>query len=144
MNRVATQLAAPDRDQAEELLELIRGRSVRAVEDVLELARGERALRWNPRRRTDAAVFAVERVRVSSAARQYRHLRTVARIVADVAYTQPLPADERDRLVATMRALTAAETDSQIRPPALDPASLHDPRAVALTVKLAQMSHDLS
>ena len=144
LGRVAAQLAAPDREQAEELLELVRERSLRAVEDVLELARGERALRWNPRRRRDAAVFAVERGRVARAARQYRHLRTLARIVADIASTQPLPAEERERLVRSMTALTAAETDSQIRPPPLDPASLHDPRAVGLAIKLAQMIDDLS
>ena len=144
IGRVAGQLATPDVDQAEELLELVRGRSLRAVEDVLELARGERALRWNPRRRKDASAFAVERVRVSRAARQYRHLRTVARIAADIAYEQPLPGDERDRLVRTMLSLTAAETDSQVRPPSIDPASLHDPRAVGLAVKLGQMIDDLA
>jgi hypothetical protein len=111
---------------------------------VLELARGERALRWNPRRRRDAGAFALERVRVSSAARQYRHLRALARTAADIASAQPLPNDERERLVRTMVALTAAESDSQIRPPAIDPASLRDPRAVGLAVKLAQMIDDLA
>jgi uncharacterized membrane protein YgaE (UPF0421/DUF939 family) len=145
MSRVAGQLAAPDGAQAEEMLELIRERSLQAVKDVLDLERGERALRWNPRNRTDAAAFAVERARVSGAARQYRHLRTLARTVADVAANeQPLPAAERDRLVRTMATLTEAETDSQIRPPAIDPASLHDPRAIGLAVKLAQMSDDLA
>jgi uncharacterized membrane protein YgaE (UPF0421/DUF939 family) len=144
MGRVAEQLAVPDGEQAEALLELVRDRSLRAVEDVLELARGERALRWNPRRRKDAAAFAVERVRVSSAARQYRHLRTLARTAADVASAPPLPSEERERLVRTMVALTAAENDSQIRPPAIDPSSLHDPRAVGLAIKLAQMIDDLA
>ena len=143
MGRVAAQLAVPEGEQAEALLELVRDRSLRAVEDVLELARGERALRWNPRRRKDAAAFAVERVRVSSAARQYRHLRTLARTAADIASAPPLPNDERERIVRTMVALTAAENDSQIRPPAIDPSSLHDPRAVGLAIKLAQMIDDL-
>ena len=111
---------------------------------MLELTRGERALRWNPRRRKDAAAFAVERVRVSSAARQYRHLRTLARTAADIASAPPLPNDERERIVRTMVALTAAENDSQIRPPAIDPSSLHDPRAVGLAIKLAQMIDDLA
>ena len=144
MGRVAAQLAVPEGEQAEALLELVRDRSLRAVEDVLELARGERALRWNPRRRKDAAAFAVERVRVSSAARQYRHLRTLARTAADIASAPPLPNDERERIVRTMVALTAAENDSQIRPPAIDPSSLHDPRAVGLAIKLAQMIDDLA
>ncbi len=144
IGRVAQQLAVPDGEQAEALLDVVRDRSLRAVEDVLELARGERALRWNPRRRGDAAAFGVERVRVSSAARQYRHLRTLARTAADIASAPPLPNEERERIVRTMVALTAAENDSQIRPPAIDPSTLHDPRTVALALKLAQMIDDLA
>jgi hypothetical protein len=145
LERVADLLAHPDAEAAEAQLELVRERSLQAIRDVFELERGERALRWNPRRRADAAAFAEERRRLTAAARQYRHLRTITRIVADASAQQPpLPAEERDHLARTLSALTAAASDSQILPPPIDPAMLRDPRAVGLAIKLRQMVDDLA
>src|SRR5262249_25111019 len=84
LRRTAELLVEPDAEASEELLEVARERSLQAVRDVFALDRGERALRWNPRRRHDVDAFAVERARLQGAARQYRHLRTLIRIVADV------------------------------------------------------------
>jgi uncharacterized membrane protein YgaE (UPF0421/DUF939 family) len=144
LRRVTELLDRPDVDASEEHLELVRERSQAAVTDVLRLEQGARALRWNPRRRTDAVAFADERHRLTSAARQYRHLRTIARIVADTAAEPPLPPDELRRITETLSMLTAAADDSRIQPPPVDPASLHDPRAIGLALKLRQMIDDLS
>ncbi len=143
--RIAELLAQPDADAAEEELELVRERSLQVIRDVFEVERGERALRWNRRKRTDAAAFAAEQRRLSRLARQYRHLRTVARIVADVAADRPpLPADERQRLARMLVDIGAAVTGVPATVPPIDLAWLHDARAVGLAVKLGQMTDDLA
>ena len=145
LGQIAAELEQPDPERAEQMLELIRERSLQAVKDVLALERGERALRWNPRNRTDAAAFAVERRRLTRAARQYRHLRTLARTAADIAeHGEPLPVEDRDRIVGALAQLKASEDDSQVRPPPVDPASLRDPRAIGMSIKLGQMVDDLA
>jgi uncharacterized membrane protein YgaE (UPF0421/DUF939 family) len=145
LTAIAGLLAAPDLDGAEQQLERVRERSLDAVRDLFELERAERALRLNPRRRTDAADFALERDRLTAAARQYRHLRTIARIVADAAADEPpLPPAQRQRLTDTIATITAAATDGQILPPPVEPGELDDPRAVGLAVKLRQMVDDLA
>ena len=117
IERAAVLLTEPDAAAAEEQLEVVRERSLQAVRDVFELKRGERALRWNPRRRGDRVAYAEEDERLNSAARQYRHLRTITRIVADLADSDPRPPeDERRRLAGTMRALDAAVVDSLVSP----------------------------
>jgi uncharacterized membrane protein YgaE (UPF0421/DUF939 family) len=143
LRRAAGLLAGSDSEAAEAGLDLVRGRSLEAVRDVFALERGERGLRWNPRHHRDAAAFAVERTRLARAARQYRHLRTIVRMVADTAAGQPLPEAEQERLVRTLGGLVAAESDSQILPPPVDPAAFRDPRAVGMAVKLRQMTDDL-
>jgi uncharacterized membrane protein YgaE (UPF0421/DUF939 family) len=144
LDRIGELIAAGDPESSEEELERVRERSLQAVRDVFELERGERALRWNPRRRTDLARFDLERRRLTGAARQYRHLRTIARIVADSAdHEAPLPDGDRERLAHAITNLTAAELDSHVVPPAVDPSSLQDPRAVGVAVKLRQMADDL-
>jgi uncharacterized membrane protein YgaE (UPF0421/DUF939 family) len=145
LGTVGELLEHPDAERAEEELELVRERSLQAVRDVFELERGERALRWNPRRRTDLARFTVERGRLTSAARQYRHVRAIARLVADAAADEPpLPGPDREQLTGAIALLTAAQLDGHRRPQPLDPSSLHDPRAVGLAVKLGQMVEDLA
>jgi uncharacterized membrane protein YgaE (UPF0421/DUF939 family) len=67
LERIADLLAHPDAEAAEGQLELVRERSLQAIRDVFELEQGERALRWNPRRRADAAAFAEERGRLPAA-----------------------------------------------------------------------------
>ncbi|MES1247160.1 MAG: FUSC family protein, partial [Actinomycetota bacterium] len=112
-------VAAPDAEGAEAQLELVRERSLQAVRAVFDVERGEQALRWNPRHRADREAFAAERLAVGRAARQYRHLRTITRIVADLAEAgPPLSADERTRLAAAVAARHA------------DPARFGDARAV--------------
>jgi uncharacterized membrane protein YgaE (UPF0421/DUF939 family) len=143
IERAAVLLVEPDAVAAEEQLDRVRERSLQAVRDVFELDRGERALRWNPLRRGDRAAFAQEDDRLNGAARQYRHLRTITRIVADLADSQPPPEEERRRLARTMRALDAAVADSLIVPPPVELGELHDPRSIGLAVKLRQMVDDL-
>ncbi len=144
LEAAARLLAAPEPETADAQLDLVRERSLQAVRDLFELERGERDLRWNPLRRADRPAFATERTRLSRAARQYRHLRTLTRSIADLATEEPpLPGAERERLAATIAALRSATSDSLVLPPAVDPATLHDPRAVGLAIKLAQMSADL-
>jgi uncharacterized membrane protein YgaE (UPF0421/DUF939 family) len=145
LRRAAVLLESPDAGATEEQLELVRERSLDAVRDVFELERGERALRWNPRRRGDVAAFARERVRLTGAARQSRHLRTVTRSVADLAGdVVPLAAADRERLASALRRLTVAATDSAVLPPPVEPGELGDPRAIGLAVKLRQMTDDLA
>ena len=144
LERAAALLTDLDADAAEEQLELVRERSLQAVRDVFELDRGERALRWNPRRRRDRAAFAEQDERLNNAARQYRHLRTITRIVADMADSDwPPPDDERERLARTIRALDVAVADSFVQPPPIHPTGLDDPRSIGLAVKLRQMVDDL-
>ena len=144
IERAAGLLADPDAAAAEEQLDVVRERSLQAVQDVFELKRGEQALRWNPRRRGDRVAFAEEDERLNGAARQYRHLRTITRIIADLADSEsPPPENERRRLARTMRALDAAVADSLIVPPPVELGQLHDPRSIGLAVKLAQMVDDL-
>jgi uncharacterized membrane protein YgaE (UPF0421/DUF939 family) len=145
LGRAAELLGTPDADAAESQLELVRERSLKAVRDVFELERGEQALRWNPRRRTDVPVFAVERQRLTGAARQYRHLRTVTRTIADIAASGlGLPSAERDRLAHAITSLRAEASDHATPAPPLDPAGLSDPRAIGLAIKLQQMVDDLA
>jgi uncharacterized membrane protein YgaE (UPF0421/DUF939 family) len=144
LRRAAALVRRPDEEEAEQELDLVRDRSLRAVRDVFQLERAERALRWNPRSRTDRQAFAVERDRLNGAARQYRHLRTIARIVADTAEAAPLPAGDCERLASMIETLAAAADDSVVIPPPVDVADLSDPRAVALAVKLEQMVDDLA
>jgi uncharacterized membrane protein YgaE (UPF0421/DUF939 family) len=143
LERIADLLAAPDPDGADAALARVRTRSQEAVRLVLELERGERALRFNPRRRRDRGAFALERRRLAAAARQYRHARALARIVADIA-EQPLApaAPERARLAAWMYG-RAADLGGSLRSDPPDPGSLGDPRAVAIAVELAEMGADL-
>lgn len=142
--RAADLLGAPDAEAAESQLELVRDRSLQAVRDVFELERGEQALRWNPRRRTDASAFAAERQRLTGAARQYRHLRTVTRTIADIAASGlPLPLAERDRLAHTITSLREQTSGRSTPPTPLDPGALSDPRAIGLAIKLQQMVDDL-
>jgi uncharacterized membrane protein YgaE (UPF0421/DUF939 family) len=138
-------LAHPDPAAAEEELERVRERSLRVIRDLFELERGERALHWNPRRRTDLVALGVVRAQLTRAARQYRHLRTVSRIIADAATEQPpLASGERGRLVGMISALAPATVDRRAAIPDVDPGLLHDPRAVGLALKLRQMADDLS
>lgn len=144
LERAAALLEDLDAERAEDQLELVRERSLQAVRDVFELDRGERALHWNPRRHHDRAAFIEEDERLNNAARQYRHLRTITRIVADMADSDwPPPENERERLARTIRALDVAVTDSLVQPPTIDHAGLTDPRAIGLAVKLRQMIDDL-
>ena len=144
IERAAALLTDPDAAAAEEQLDLVRERSLQAVRDVFELERGKRALRWNPRRRGDRGAYAEEDERLNSAARQYRHLRTITRIIADLADSEPRPPEEeRRRLAGTMRALDAAVTDSLVIPPPVELGELRDPRSIGLAVKLRQMVDDL-
>jgi hypothetical protein len=132
---VASLLRAPDEERAEAELELIRERSLRAVEDYFELERAERALSFNPRRRAQRVPFQAERGRLASAARQYRHLRSIARMAADAAGVA-----EPERLVLAEELERLRETgDAET----VDPGTLKDPRAIGLAVKLAQMAKDL-
>ena len=50
LDRIGRLVAQPEAEAAEEELDLVRERSLQAVRDVFDLERGERALRWNPRR----------------------------------------------------------------------------------------------
>ena len=144
IERAAVLLTEPDAAAAEEQLDLVRERSLQAVRDVFELKRGKRALRWNPRRRGDRVAYAEEDERLNNAARQYRHLRTITRIIADLADSEPPPpAEERRRLAGTMRALDAAVVDSLVIPPPVELGELRDPRSIGLAVKLRQMVDDL-
>jgi uncharacterized membrane protein YgaE (UPF0421/DUF939 family) len=61
----------------------LRGRSVEAVREVLELDRARTALRWNPLRRNDIGAFGRLERRLLLAARLYRHARSLARDVSD-------------------------------------------------------------
>jgi hypothetical protein len=132
-------------DAAEAQLERVRARSLDAVQDVLDLARGERALRLNFQRHADPEGFAVQRTRVEGAARQYRHLRTIMRILADAAEDgPPLPEAERAVLARTFEALTAGATATADPPRTIDPGALNDPRAVGIALKLRQMLDDLA
>lgn len=127
-------VAAPDEEAADAQLELVRERSLQAVRDLFDVERGEQALRWNPRRRRDRNAFAAERVALARAARQYRHLRTVTRSVADLAeHGVALPAGERELLAAAL----ARAGDA-----AVSPAALHDARTIGIAVKLEQMAAD--
>lgn len=140
---VADVLASPDPDRADAALARIRRRSQEAVLLVLELERGERALRFNPRRHRDRGAFAIERRRLAAAARQYRHARALARIVADIAEQPVAPAmPERARLAACMYA-RAADLEGRGRSDPPDAGSLSDPRGVAIAVELAEMGADL-
>jgi uncharacterized membrane protein YgaE (UPF0421/DUF939 family) len=142
--RAADLLDEPDVDAAEGQLERVRERSLQAVRDLFELERGERSLAWNPRHRRDREAFGAERVRLTGAARQYRHLRTIARTIADLEADElPLPDGETQRLVVTVRRLTDAAGDGAVEPPPVDPGELHDPRSMTLAVKLRQMVADL-
>ena len=132
--RVAGLLTAPDEERAEADLELIRGRSLQAVQDVFDLERAERALRFNPRRRGQQLLFQQERRHLAGAARQYRHLRSLARMAAD-AMTVAEP--ERLRLADE---LSNMETPHQTA----DAATFSDPRAIGIAVKLGQMLEDLT
>jgi hypothetical protein len=63
--------------------------------------------------------FAEERRRLTAAARQYRHLRTITRIVADASAQQPpLPAEELDHLRGRFR--PDSHRERQPDPPAPD------------------------
>ena len=120
----------PEPDAADARLDVVRGRSLHAVRDVFEVERGRRALRWNPRRRRDEAAFAVVDRRLNGAARQYRHLRTVTRIVADAARLDTIPDAERSRLGGALDSLAASAADGGApRHSPIDPASFADPRA---------------
>src|SRR5262245_20178223 len=133
----------PHPDAADARLDVVRERSLHAVRDVFEVERGRRALRWNPRRRRDEGAFAVVDGQLNGAARQYRHLRTITRIVADAARSTPIPDPERTELAAGLESLAASAVDGaapgQSR---IDPASLADPRAVGLALGLGQMVED--
>jgi uncharacterized membrane protein YgaE (UPF0421/DUF939 family) len=137
LHRVSGLLTQPDEERAEAELELIRDRSLKAVSDVLELERAERALRFNPRRRGQQATFAEQRGQLGSAARQYRHLRTVARMAADSA---TMPEAERLALAADVEKLRDGISSLELT----DPVGLKDPRAIGIAVKLAEMNSDLS
>jgi len=143
--RVAHLLRSPSADEATETLDLVRDRSLQAVQDVLEVGRGERALRWNPRRRRDSAAFTAERRRLTGAARQYRHLRTLARIAADAAGEEgpAVPAGERERLAEAVSVLAGEVTGGPAVSAPIDPATLDDPRSVGLAVKMRHMVDDL-
>ena len=145
LGSVAEQLAHPDAERAEDMLELVREHSLLAIKEVLALEQAERALRWNPRKRGDAAAFTAQRGRLTATARQYRHLRTLARSVADVAeQRRPLPEPERDRLVRAVELLHRPDgRQIQSVPLLLNASWLHDPRAIAMALKLVQMSEDL-
>src|SRR6185436_18922172 len=65
-------------------LDDIRAHSLEAVRDVFELDRARNAMRWNPRRRRDAAALDEAELRISLGARLYRHARSLARDVADM------------------------------------------------------------
>jgi hypothetical protein len=134
--RVAGLLRAPDEERCEAELELIRERSLLAVQDVLDLERAERALRFNPRRRGQQVPFHEERRQLAGAARQYRHLRTVARMAADAA---TVAEPERQELADALEKLREPKA-----PEPVNPATFSDPRAIGIAVKLAQMSEDLS
>lgn len=132
-------------DAAEAQLERVRARSLDAVQDVLDLARGEQALRLNPRRRRDRQGFALQRARLERAARQYRHLRTITRILADAADGgPPLPAADCAALLRTLEALTASAAAATDPPDIIDPGVMRDPRAVGIALKLRQMIDDLA
>ncbi|MGZ4410840.1 MAG: FUSC family protein [Gaiellaceae bacterium] len=81
----------------------LRGRSVEAVREVLELGRARAALRWNPLRRHDIPAFGRLEQRMLLAARLYRHARSIARDVSD--------ADESLRGSASGEALAALTLD---------------------------------
>ena len=135
----------PDPGAADAQLDVVRERSLRAVRDVFEVERGKGALRWNPRRRRDQEAFAAVDRRLNGVARQYRHLRTITRIVADAAPSMPIPGPERARLGDALDSLAASAADGG--PPRyspIDPASLADPRAVGLALELGQMVEDLA
>lgn len=143
--RAANLLEAPDSQVAEEELDQVRERSLAAVRDLFDLERGERALHWNPRRRRDRDAFARERARLTGAARGYRHLRTIARTIADLdELGVPLPGDEQRQLAEALRELTAATADATTALPDLDAGRMHDPRAVALGMKIHQMCADMA
>ncbi len=132
-------------DEAEIQLEHVRARSLDAVQDVLDLARGERALRFNPRRQANPHGFALQRAGLEGAARQYRHLRTITRIITDAADDgPPLPTADRAVLARTFDALTAGAAASADPPDVIDPGALSDPRSVGIALKLRQMIDDLA
>jgi uncharacterized membrane protein YgaE (UPF0421/DUF939 family) len=133
-------LRDPDPEAADAQLDLVRERSLQAVRDVFEVDRGRRALRWNPRRRSDLVAFTDAERELNDAARQYRHLRTITRIVADAAEESAIPAGERTRIADRLDMLAAGDGHAG---DALDPASLADPRAVGLALKVAMMVDDL-
>lgn len=142
--RAANLLEVPDARVAEEQLEQVRERSLLAVRDLFDLERGERALHWNPRHRRDQGTFAAERARLTGAARQYRHLRTIARTVADLDEAgTPLPEDEQRQLTGALKMMTGA-SGARTSSSEIDLDRLHDPRAMALGVKIRQMRADMA
>jgi uncharacterized membrane protein YgaE (UPF0421/DUF939 family) len=65
-------------------LDELREHSLDAVRDVFELAPARRALRWSPLRRKDVELLAALEERINLGARAARHVRSVARDVADM------------------------------------------------------------
>ena len=93
----------------------VRAHSLDAIREVFALTDARRALRWSPLRRRDAERVAELGARIDFGARIYRHVRSVARDVADTpVLSASLAAAARDLADATDRTLAGADPSAQL------------------------------
>lgn len=140
---VADDLAA-ETGAVEERLDDLREHSRDAIRDVFELDRARQALRWNPRRRRDAAPFdELERL-IGLAARLYRHARALARDVADLEVRDAtLAAATRDLADASDRTLAGEDGRPALTRAEAALAAPRDGEAAIVRAQLRQLLADL-
>ncbi len=144
LDRAAELLDDPDPVSADDQLRIVRERSREAVRQVLELHRAEHALRLNPRHRPDASAFEIERGRLTSSARQYRHLRSLMRTIADISEQRPLPDPDRAQLARYIVDHPPTQPLGASPGGSPDLMAIDDPRAAAIAIQLKQMTADLA
>lgn len=126
-------------------LDHVRAHSRDAVRDVFELEPARRALRLSPLRRDDRPVVLDLEERINLAARLYRHARSIARDVSDLAVqSETLAAAARHLADAADRALSGDDARAPLERAATALAAPVAGDAAFVAAQLRQLWVDLS